>query len=171
MGKRDFKGPSSPTKFDEVDLWSYSGGLLKFFTDSEFQGEKLNSYYPLPKEFTNYVAAEFEKFMDDQIKEWVANGALEEWDKVRGPGAPFVPVAVSPLGVEPSKPRALWDGRYVNEFCRDVPFSKDNASKVAEVAWGGVYFFQIDHNIASKGEITLKNTIIYLKSHYIFCNK
>jgi len=52
---------------------------------------------------------------------------------------------VSPLGVEPSKPRALWDGRYVNKFCRDLPFAMDNATKVAEVAWEGAYFFKIDH--------------------------
>ena len=119
--------------------------FLNSFTESEFQGETLNSYYPLPKEFSNYVPAEFEVFMDNQIKEWVQNGALEEWDKVREPGDPFIPVVVSPLGVEPSKPRALWDGRYVNEFCRDIPFSMDNASKIAEVAWEGVYFFKIDH--------------------------
>ena len=86
--------------------------------------------------------AEFEVFMDNQIKECVQNGALEEWDKVREPGDPFIPVVVSPLGVEPSKPRALWDGRYVNEFCRDILFSMDNASKIAEVAWEGVYFFK-----------------------------
>ena len=119
--------------------------FLNSFTESEFQGETLNSYYPLPKEFSNYVPAEFEVFMDNQIKEWVQNGALEEWDKVREPGDPFIPMVVSPLGVEPSKPRALWDGRYVNEFCRDIPFSMDNASKIAEVAWEGVYFFKIDH--------------------------
>ena len=33
----------------------------------------------------------------------------------------------------------------MNEFCRDIPFSMDNASKIAEVAWEGVYFFKIDH--------------------------
>ena len=44
--------------------------------------------------------------MDIQVKEWVQNGALEEWDKVREPGDSFIPVVVSPLRVEPSKPRA-----------------------------------------------------------------
>ena len=85
----------------------------------------------------HYVPAEFEVFMDNQIKEWVQNGALEEWDKVREPGDPFIPVVVSPLGVEPSKPRALWDGRYVNEFCRDIPFSMDNASKMQKLLGKG----------------------------------
>ena len=47
----------------------------------------------------------------------------------------YIPVVVSPLGVEPKKSRALWDGRYVNEFCRDTPFVMDNAARVAEVAW------------------------------------
>jgi len=67
---------------------------------------------------------------------------LRKWDDVRKPRDPLIPRVVSPLGVEPSKPRALWDGRYVNEFCRDISFTMDNAAKVAEVAWGDVYFFQ-----------------------------
>ena len=33
----------------------------------------------------------------------------------------------------------------MNEFCRDIPFSMDNATTVAEIAWEGVYFFKIDH--------------------------
>ena len=56
-----------------------------------------------------------------------------------------IPTVVSPLGIEPYKPRALWDGRFVNEFCRDVPFSMDNATRVAEVAWENAYFFKLDH--------------------------
>ena len=86
--------------------------FLNSFTNAEFQGEKLNSYYPLPKKFSNYVPAEFETFMGNQIKEWI--GGLEKWDEVREPGDPFIPTVVSLLGIEPSKPRALWDGRYVN---------------------------------------------------------
>ena len=70
---------------------------------------------------------------------------LKRWDEVRKPGEPFIPTVVSALGVEPSKPRVLWDGRYVNEFCRDIPFSMDNAARVADVAWEGAYFFKIDH--------------------------
>ena len=95
--------------------------------------------------FENHVPQQFEEFMDTTVKEWVSLGMLKKWDEVRRPGDPFIPTVVSPLGVEPSKPRALWDGRYVNEFCRDIPFSMDNAARVADVAWGGVYFFKIDH--------------------------
>ena len=119
--------------------------FLNSFTDSEFQGARIHSHFPQNKEFSNYVPEEFEQFMDDTVTEWEQMGVLLEWEKVRKEGDPLIPVVVSPLGVEPTKPRALWDGRYVNEFCRDIPFSMDNASKVAEVAWGGVYFFKLDH--------------------------
>ena len=33
----------------------------------------------------------------------------------------------------------------MNEFCRDIPFSMDNAAKVAEVAWENAYFLKVDH--------------------------
>ena len=119
--------------------------FLNSFTDTEFQGIKLHSYYPSSQSFPNYVPEEFEDFMDNTVQEWVSTGALQDWETVRVPGEPVVPTVVSPLGVEPSKPRALWDGRFVNEFCRDIPFSMDNASKVSEIAWQDAYFFKLDH--------------------------
>ena len=119
--------------------------FLNSFTDSEFQGIKLQSYYPHEQCFPNYVPPEFEGFMDETVQQWVTTGALKNWEEVRRANEPFIPTVVSPLGVEPSKPRALWDGRFVNEFCRDIPFSMDNASKVAEVSWENAYFFKLDH--------------------------
>ena len=73
--------------------------------------------------------------MDTIINEWVSLGMLKRWEEVRKPRDcdPFIPTVVSPLGVEPSMPRALWDGRYVNEFCRDIPFSMNNAAKVSKL--------------------------------------
>ena len=119
--------------------------FLNSYTSTEFQGMQLNSYYPEPKQFPNYVPEEFVPFMDKQVEEWVNNGALQPWKEAKKDGDPDIPTVISPLGIEPSKPRALWDGRYVNEFCRDMPFSMDNAAKVVEVAWEGAYFFRIDH--------------------------
>jgi len=87
--------------------------FLNSFTDTEFQGMKLHSYYPHSQGFSNYVPQEFEEFMDKTVQEWTSVGALMEWDKVRRSNEPIIPTVVSPLGVEPSKPRALWDGRFV----------------------------------------------------------
>ena len=65
--------------------------------------------------------------------------------KVKSLDDPDIPLVVCPLGIEPKKPRGLWDGRYVNEYCRDIPFSMDNAAKVAEVSWINAYLFKLDH--------------------------
>jgi hypothetical protein len=83
--------------------------------------------------------------MDENVQEWINLGVLEKWDDVRSPQDPEVPLVVCPLGVEPKKPRGLWDGRYVNEFCRDVPFTMDNAARVAEISWINAYLFKMDH--------------------------
>ena len=85
-----------------MDLRSNSRRIPQFFYRIRVPGR--DAQLLLTKELSNYVPAEFEVFMDNQIKEWVQNGALEEWDKVREPGDPFIPVVVSPFGVEPSKP-------------------------------------------------------------------
>ena len=119
--------------------------FLNSFTSTTFQQQEVHSYYPQPREFENYVPPEFRSFMNEQVQEWVNLGVLRNWEDVRTKNDPLIPTIVSPLGIEPNKPRAIWDGRYVNEFCRDIPFHMDNASKVAEVAWPNAYFFKLDH--------------------------
>ena len=113
-----------------------SGVRLEDFLHSFSVGE----YQGIP---IDYVPPEFEEFINNTVEEWELLGMLRKWEGRRS-GDPLTPSVVSPLGVEPSKPRALSDGRYVNKFCWNLPFSMDNAAKVAEVAWGDVYFFKID---------------------------
>ena len=85
--------------------------FLNSFTTGEYQGTRLNSSHPEKQEFQNYVPSEFEQFMDDTVTEWLRLGALQKWEDVRQPHDPEIPVVVSPLGIEPKKPRSLWDGR------------------------------------------------------------
>ena len=54
--------------------------FLNSFTDSEFPGTNLFSYYPHTQSFPNYVPDEFEEFMDKTVLEWAAMGVLKEWD-------------------------------------------------------------------------------------------
>ena len=75
--------------------------------------------------------------MNQTIREWETLGVIKKVQEK--------PVIVCPLGIEPNKPRAIWDGRYLNAYIRDIPFTMDNASKVAEVAWKGAYMFKLDH--------------------------
>ena len=119
--------------------------FLNSFTSSSFQGELLNSYYPQERHFENYVPQEFQGFMNEQVQEWVNLGVLRKWSEVKTDVDSDTPRVVSPLGIEPNKPRAIWDGRYVNEFCGEFPFHMDNAAKVAEIAWPNAYFFKLDH--------------------------
>ena len=119
--------------------------FLNSYTKGNFQDITLDSYYPGPQHFDNYVPEEFQQFMEENVQEWVNMGVLQKGDEIKSPEDPDIPLVVSPLGVEPKKPRGLWDGRYVNEFCRDIPFNMDNAAKVAEVAWVNAYLFKLDH--------------------------
>ena len=41
------------------------------------------------------------------VQEWATLGVLQEWEQIRQPYEPLIPTVISPLGVEPSKPRAL----------------------------------------------------------------
>ena len=119
--------------------------FLNSYTSGTFQNVKLDSYYPAPQHFENYVPEEFQQFMDENVQEWVNLGVLQKWDDVKSVEDPKTPLVVCPLGIEPKKPRGLWDGRYVNEFCRDIPFTMDNAAKVAEISWVDSYLFKLDH--------------------------
>ena len=119
--------------------------FLNSSTSSSFQGELLNSYYPQERHFENYVPQEFQGFMNEQVQEWVNLGVLRKWSEVKTDVDSDTPRVVSPLGIEPNKPRAIWDGRYVNEFCGEFPFHLGNAAKVAEIAWPNAYFFKLDH--------------------------
>ena len=147
-------------KFWEVDILKYHphkqsilGWLtgvkieefLNSFTTTVFQGQQIHSYYPEQRQFENYVPLEFQGFMNEQVQEWVNLGVLKKWSEVKKASDPDVPIVVSPLGIEPNKPRAIWDGRYKNELCRDVRFHMDNTAKVAEIAWLHAYSFKLDH--------------------------
>ena len=113
--------------------------FLNSYITGFFQGIELSSHYPAAQHFDNYVPDKLQKFMEENVQEWVDLGVLKKWDDIRSPEDPEVPLVVSPLGVEPKKPRGLRDGRYVNEFCRDIPFTMDSAAKVAEISWENAY--------------------------------
>ena len=78
--------------------------FLNSFTTGTFQGIKLNSHYPAPQHFDNYVPEEFRQFMDENVQEWVNLGVLQKWDEIRTQQIQKPPLVVCPLGVEPKKP-------------------------------------------------------------------
>ena len=110
-----------------------------------YQGVQMTSVHPKPFFQENYVPAEYSEFMTTTLREWESMGVIQNWKHLPDSLCLHQPIVVCPLGIEPEKPRAIWDGRYLNEFIKDTPFSMDNAAKVAEVAWIGAYMFKLDH--------------------------
>ena len=109
------------------------------------QGIQINSGHPQPMFQENYGPAQFTDFMTTTLKQWESIGVIQNWKNVPDSAYLPQPVVVCPLGIEPDKPRAIWNGRYLNEFIKATPFSMDNAAKVAEVAWKGAHMFKLDH--------------------------
>ena len=79
--------------------------FLNLYTKGSFQGIEVDSHYPAPQHFDNYVPEQFQQFMEENVQQWVNLGVLQKWDEVNSPGDPKVPLVVSPLGVESKKPR------------------------------------------------------------------
>ena len=119
--------------------------FLNPFTSFLYKGIQTISVHPKPSFQENYVPAEFSAFMTATLEEWEIMGVIQNWKHVPDSSFLHQPIVVCPLGIEPEKPRAIWDGRYLNQFIKDTPFSMDNAAKVAEVAWMGKYMFKFDH--------------------------
>ena len=65
--------------------------FLNSFTSTTFQGETLNSYYPEPRQFENYVPQEFYSLMNEQVQQWVNLGVLKEWSEVKSETDPEIP--------------------------------------------------------------------------------
>lgn len=66
-----------------------------------------------------------EEFVAKTIAAGVACGAMKVWGMVAGDNKVDPPHLCLPLGVEPSKPRLIYDGRYCNKWMHFPEFSYD----------------------------------------------
>ena len=51
--------------------------FLNSCTKSEYQGIHLDFHYPNSLELQTYVPSQFDKFMDDQVQEWLHLGVMK----------------------------------------------------------------------------------------------
>ena len=120
-------GKSHPERNDHPHKQTLLGWLpgvtleefMNSYTVGEYQGLHLNSAYPTPAFFENYVPEKYTPFVTNTIQEWLLMGVIQRWEATP----------------EQKIPRLIWVGRYLNEFTRDIPFTMDNAAKVANIAW------------------------------------
>ena len=105
---------------DVILPWLEFGVKLKKFpapfSVGDYNGVVLNSHWPQFYRVENHVsrAPEFQDWVSFQIEDLVKTGVLLPWDKKRLGSKSLIVIA--PLLVEPSKPRLVYDARYINCF-------------------------------------------------------
>lgn len=110
------------------------------FQGLSYSGQDLTSVH-LP----NHVPDEHASWVTDEVAKLAATGCVAKWKDVADISVHPKPQMVLPLGVEPKKPRLIWDARWLNLMCAHRPFSMDGVGKVAQCAWPGAHQVTIDH--------------------------
>lgn len=125
------------------------GVSLHDFTDPHargvFQGLPYDGSHLTSVRLPNHVPEEFTGWVTDEISSLVASGCVARWDEVGDVLKYPTPHMILPLGVEPKKPRLIWDARWLNLMCVHNAFSMDGVGKVAQCAWRGAYQVTLDH--------------------------
>ena len=119
--------------------------FLNDYTSDSYKGVPVKGRFPPPVKLPNYVPSEFEDWVSSTISEYVSMGMVQKWSSVRLQEEPEVPILILPLGVEPNKPRLIYDARYLNLFLKHLPFKMDTVGKVPQMSWENMFFFSLDH--------------------------
>ena len=108
-----------------------------------FLGKEYNGAEITPAEFDNHVEVEYIQTLSIG---GTRESASERLHLHMGGRYTRTTERVLPLGVEKTKPRLFWDGRWLNKMCRHIPFSMDSVGKVAQTAWKGAHQTTLDHS-------------------------
>lgn len=74
---------------------------------------------------SNRVSQDHAEFAPQKIAGLIQRGSLVPYAEVKRWGAPTPPHLSHAIGVEPSKPRLIYDARSLNKFFEHVPFKLD----------------------------------------------
>ena len=108
----------------------------------EFWGVQYDHEYPPPRQFQNAKnCAQFVGFINSELQERIRSGAIYYVRKV-GEFAP--PYIVSPITIEPTKPRLCINLMYLNCFMKDTPFSIDTLSEVPKIVKKNSFLTKLD---------------------------
>lgn len=78
-----------------------------------------------PVELPSHVSDDHHSFMNTTIAEYTRTGVVVPMTYAADVSFHPNPRMVTSLGVEPSKPRATFDARYLNLMMKDCPFLMD----------------------------------------------
>ena len=110
-----------------------------------FQGKPYNGAHLTPVQFPNHVPDEFTGWVTTEVTSLVESGCVARWEDVADTSRYPMPHMVLPLGVEPKKPRLIWDARWLNLMCVHNSFSMDGVGKVSQCSWRGAHQVTLDH--------------------------
>ena len=122
----EFRGYIGGVRLSEF-IDSMSAGI---FEGSPFKGADVPSI-----ELPNHVPASHDGWVNDEIQSLVQKGSLAAWSTAADTKTQLRPRICLPLGVEPNKPRLIWDARCLNSMCKHSPFQMDGVGKVAQCSW------------------------------------
>lgn len=122
---------------DGVDLYEF---MVPF--KGTYGGRQYDSPEPPGRIFKNNKSCEgFTQFIADTLEERITNGSLEVVGRV---GECQPPKIVSPITIEPTKPRLCINLRYLNSWMKDTPFKLDTLVDIPKVVDRGAFLTSLD---------------------------
>ena len=119
--------------------------FLAPFSIGNYNGVDINSRWPQFYREENHVAPAFQHWVSSQIKDLVRTGVMRPWDERCMSSKAQVPIVIAPLIVEPSKPRLIYDARYINCFLSLPSVDMSGAGKIPSCCWKDMYLITLDH--------------------------
>lgn len=125
-----------------------------------FQGTRYDSTTPPPQVLPNAGnTSQFSGFIAKTITDRLRSGAIQVWGKV---GEIEPPQVVSPITVEPTKPRMCIDMRYLNLWMRDTPFQLDSLLDIPRIASNHSFMSKLDDKSGYDHVSMTTNSYTYL---------
>ncbi|KAI8512901.1 hypothetical protein Bbelb_095400 [Branchiostoma belcheri] len=106
-----------------------------------WEGKVWPTTHPVTHVPAEQNCAAHHEFLTAQIEARLEDGSIKVWGKV---GQCKPPHLVLPLTVEPSKPRMCWDGRFLNLWTKDCPFTLDPITEAPRMLKKGGYMTHTD---------------------------
>ncbi|KAK3105648.1 hypothetical protein FSP39_002589 [Pinctada imbricata] len=152
---------------DKVDISNF------FHTYSgTFQGVQYNDSVPPARLFRNSAnCEEFNDFINKELINRLKSGAISYLGRV---GQVPPPRVVSPITIEPSKPRLCINLMYINCFMKDTPFKLDTLNDVPLVISRNAWITKLDDKSGYDHVFMTDNSKDFLGfqwgGHYFCCN-
>ena len=132
---------------NDILSWLKHGVQINYFlapvSKGTYNGVEINSHLPQTYKEQNHVKQEFKEWVSSEINSLVQMGVLKEWS-MDSMGSP-TPVVIAPLLVEPSKPRLIYDARYINCFMELPSVQMFGIGKIPSSCWKGMFMISMDH--------------------------